>query len=247
MTVFAPLRLAHQEKISPAQLGRTLCTEVAEQVPYWVAVLTPAERPLLAERSARLEQTSVTLAVPESPYPPRVLLLAALGSAVCTWQKNNRRGSSAGVLVDLDLDDTGAAHPIRLPAVDTDALTVPSLSSRLVDDVARRLGSVPNAGRDYALARNYPALSSRAGAQILVHDDATAERSSVQRRPRGDYAIDIAMTVTDSGTARARVTVAASLPGVDDLVRLWSAAAVELTAASVASIDSVKATDSSAA
>ena len=46
VTVFAPLKLAHRETISPAQLGRTFCTEVAEQVPYWVAVLTPAERPL---------------------------------------------------------------------------------------------------------------------------------------------------------------------------------------------------------
>lgn len=57
VTVFAPLRLVHRETISPAQLGRTLCTEVAEQVPYWIAVLTPAERPLLTERPTEFEQT----------------------------------------------------------------------------------------------------------------------------------------------------------------------------------------------
>ncbi|MGV8871528.1 MAG: hypothetical protein ACOH2Q_03295 [Rhodococcus sp. (in: high G+C Gram-positive bacteria)] len=221
MTVFAPLRLAHRETINPAQLGRTLCTEVAEQVPYWVAVLTPAERPLVCERSARFEQTSVNLAVPRSPDRARVLLLAALGSAVCTWQKNNRRNSSAGVLVDLDLDETGVVHPIRLPAVHADALGVPSRSDHLVDDVTRRLDSVPNAGRDYPLARNYPALSSRAGAQIIVRDDAWAEAG-------GDYAIDIGITVTDADTALARVTWAAELQGVDELIRLWSAAARHL-------------------
>lgn len=240
VTVFAPLRLAHRETISPAQLGRTLCTEVAEQVPYWVAVLTPAERPLLSDRSARFEQTSVTLAVPHSPHRARVLLLAALGSAVCTWQKNNRRGSSAGVLVDLDLDDTGAVHPIRLPAVHTDALAVPSSITRLVDDVTRRLDSVPNAGRDYTLARNYPALSSRAGAQIIVRDGALAE-------PSGDYAIDIGITVTDAGTARASLTWQTSVPGVDELIRLWSAAVDDITDASVASADSAIAARGSSA
>ncbi|MDI9893905.1 hypothetical protein QM797_04140 [Rhodococcus sp. IEGM 1381] len=229
MTVFAPLRLARQglicgETISPAQLGRTLCTEVAEQVPYWVAVLTPAERPLLDARSVsgRREQAAVTLELPESPHRPHALLLAALGSAVCTWQRNNRRGSSAGVLVDLDLDATTAVHPVRLPAVHTDALAVPTHGKNLVDDVSRKLDSVPNGGRDYALTRNYPALASRAGAQIIVRDHASAE-------PNGEYAIDVTITATDAGTKAARVSWADELQGVDELIRLWSVAVHHLT------------------
>ena len=221
VTVFAPLRLAHRETISPAQLGRTLCTEVAEQVPYWVAVLTPAERPLIAEHPTEFEQTSVTFTLPGSQHRRRVLLLAALGSAVSTWQRNNRRGSSAGVLVDLDPESTGAVHPVRLPAAHTDALAVPSHGTHLVDEVSRRLGSVPNGGRDYALTRNYPALASRAGAQIIVRDDALTV-------PSRDYAIDIGVTVTDAGTALARVTWAASLQGIDELILLWSAAVTDL-------------------
>ena len=221
VTVFAPLRLAHRETIDPAQLGRTLCTEVAEQVPYWVAVLTPAERPLLAETSTTFEQTSMTLALPNSVHRPHVLLLAALGSAVCTWQRNNCRGSSAGVLVDLDLEGTGAVHPVRLPAVHADALAAPS-RRHLLDDVSRRLDSVPNGGRDYALTRNYPALASRAGAQIIVRDDALAE-------PSGDHAIDIGITAAGTGPVLARVTWAADLRGIDELVRLWSESVHQLT------------------
>lgn len=221
VTVFAPLRLVHRETISPAQLGRTLCTEVAEQVPYWVAVLTPAERPLLTEQSTEFEQTSLTIELPDGPHHRRVLLLAALGSAVSTWQKNNHRGSSAGVLVDLDLGSTGAVHPVRLPALHTDALTVPSHREHIVDEVSRRLGSVPNGGRDYALTRNYPALASRAGAQIIVREDAPAE-------PSRDHAIDIGITVTDAGTTLARITWAANLHGMDELIRLWSAAVHDL-------------------
>ena len=236
VTVFAPLRLARQgfsggETISPAQLGRTLCTEVAEQVPYWVAVLTPAERPLLAEPSTEFEQSSVTFAVPADASRHRVLLLAALGSAVCTWQRNNRRGSSAGVLVDLDLAHTGAVHPVRLPAVSTDALAVPSHGKNLVDDVSRRLDSVPNGGRDYALTRNYPALACRAGAQIIVRDDTSAE-------PSGEYAIDIRITFTEAGTAEARVSWAGGLQGVDELLRLWSLAAHHLTTMAAAATGS---------
>lgn len=228
VTVFAPLRLVHRETISPAQLGRTLCTEVAEQVPYWVAVLTPAERPLLTERSTEFEQASVTFALPDGAHRRRVLLLAALGSAVSTWQANNHRGSSAGVLVDLDLENTGAVHPVRLPALRTDALAVPSLREHLVDDVSRRLGSVPNGGRDYALTRNYPALASRAGAQIIVREDALAE-------PSRDHAIDFGISVTDAGTATARITWAANLHGVDELIRLWSAAVHSLALATIGS------------
>lgn len=229
VTVFAPLRLARQgltsgETISPAQLGRTLCTEVAEQVPYWVAVLTPAERPLLDARSpsGHFERDSLTLAVPRGPHRSHELLLAALGSAVCTWQRNNHRGSSAGVLVDVDLAATGARHPVRLPAVHTDALAVPGQSKNLVDDVARKLDSVPNRGRDYALTRNYPALASRAGAQIIVRDDVSAE-------PTSEYAIDIRIAVTEAGTAQAKVSWADGLQGVDELLRLWSVAARHLT------------------
>ncbi len=238
VTVFAPLRVARQglsggETISPAQLGRTLCTEVAEQVPYWVAVLTPAERPLLDARSAsgRSEQASVTLEMPQSPHHPHALLLAALGSAVCTWQRNNRRGSSAGVLVDLDLDATSAVHPVRLPAVHTDALAVPAHGQNLVDDVSRKLDSVPNGGRDYALTRNYPALASRAGAQIIVRDHTSAE-------PKDGYAIDVRIAVTDAGTTVARVSWAGELQGVDELVRLWSVAVHHLTTIAAAATGS---------
>ncbi|KQU56240.1 hypothetical protein ASG84_21020 [Rhodococcus sp. Leaf278] len=239
MTVFAPLRLARQrltceETISPAQLGRTLCTEVAEQVPYWVAVLTPAERPLLAERPTTFEQTSVTFASPNGVHQPRVLLLAALGSAVCTWQRNNCRGSSAGVLVDLDLEGAAAVHPVRLPAVHADALTAADHGQHLLADVSSRLASVPNGGRDYALTRNYPALASRAGAQIIVRDDVLAQ-------PSRDHAIDIAITTAGPGTAQAHVTWAADLRGMDELIRLWSVAAHHLT--TIASV----ATGSSAA
>ncbi|MCJ0979938.1 hypothetical protein MTX35_19700 [Rhodococcus sp. ARC_M12] len=227
MTVFAPLRLAHRETISPAQLGRTLCTEVAEQVPYWVAVLTPAERPLLTERPTSFELTSVTFAVPNGVHRPRVLLLAALGSAVCTWQRNNCRGSSAGVLVDLDLEGTAAVHPVRLPAVQTDA----TQGKHLLDDVSSRLASVPNGGRDYALTRNYPALASRAGAQIIVRDDALAE-------PSRDHAIDIAITAAGSGAAQAHVTWAANLGGIDELIRLWTEAVHRLATTTSATTDS---------
>ncbi|WP_143546716.1 hypothetical protein [Rhodococcus sp. 06-235-1A] len=233
MTVFAPLRVARQglsggETISPAQLGRTLCTEVAEQVPYWVAVLTPAERPLLAEQSTTFEQTSVTFPLQYSAHRHRVLLLAALGSAICTWQRNNRRGSSAGVLVDLDLEGTRAVHPVRLPAVHTD---VPAHCTNLVDDVSRKLDSVPNGGRDYALTRNYPALASRAGAQIIVRDHASAE-------PNREYAIDVRITVTDAGTTAARVRWAGELQGVDELIRLWSVAVHHLTTVAAAATGS---------
>ncbi|MCZ4517537.1 hypothetical protein O4220_03350 [Rhodococcus ruber] len=238
MTVFAPLRVARQglsggETISPAQLGRTLCTEVAEQVPYWVAVLTPAERPLLGARSAsgRSEQESVTLELPDCPHRPHALLLAALGSAVSTWQRNNRRGSSAGVLVDLDLEASRAVHPVRLPAVHTDALAVPAQCKNLVDDVSRKLDAVPNGGRDYALTRNYPALASRAGAQIIVRDDASAE-------PNGEYAIDVRITAGDSGTTAAQVSWAGELQGVDELIRLWSVAVHHLTTMAAAATGS---------
>ncbi|MFY2790054.1 hypothetical protein [Rhodococcus sp. MALMAid1271] len=221
MTVCAPLKLGQRETISPAELGRTLCTEVAEQVPYWVAVLTPAERPLLGRHAALPEWNSTTLALPHGPR--RVLLLAALGSAVCTWQRNSHRGSSAGVLVDLDLYGTGAVHPIRLPAVGTDALAMSSHPQRLVDEVARRLDSVPNAGRDYALARNYPMLAARGGAQILVRDGAP-------REPSGEHTIEIDLVATDAGTAAARVSWAGGLQGVDELLRLWSTAIHHLAA-----------------
>lgn len=229
MTVFAPLRVAQQglsggETISPAQLGRTLCTEVAEQVPYWVAVLTPAERPLLEARSAygRTEQASATLELLDGRHRPHALLLAALGSAVSTWQRNNRRGSSAGVLVDLDLEASRAVHPVRLPAVHTDALAVPTRCTNLVDEVSRKLDSVPNGGRDYALTRNYPALASRAGAQIIVRDHASSE-------PSGEYTLDIGITVTDTGTTVARIDWARELQGVDELIRLWTVAVHHLT------------------
>ncbi|MFI8569245.1 hypothetical protein ACIGGF_22070 [Rhodococcus sp. NPDC078407] len=238
MTVFAPLRVVRQgltcgETISPAQLGRTLCTEVAEQVPYWVAVLTPAERPLLDARSAsqRSEQASVVLALPESQHRTHAALLAALGSAISTWQQNNRRGSSAGVLVDLDFGATGVVHPVRLPAVHTDTLAVPAHGKNLVDDVTRKLESVPNGGRDYALTRNYPAIASRAGAQIIVRDDASAV-------PNDGYALDIAITVSEVGTTVAQVSWAGDLQGVDELLRLWSVAAQHLTAMATAATGS---------
>lgn len=226
MTVFAPLKLAHRETISPAQLGRTFCTEVAEQVPYWVAVLTPAERPLQVTPSPLRERTTVTLPVPANTHRLDARLLAALGSAVSTWQRENRRGSSSGVLVDIDVDDTGFVHPVRLPAVPVDALTESARASYLVDDVCRRLDSAPHGGRDYPLTRNYPALACRPGAQILFRHDARESDPS-----HDEYAIDIAIGATESGLVSARITWCAGIEGMDELVRLWAAATTELTAA----------------
>ncbi|WP_167325693.1 hypothetical protein [Rhodococcoides fascians] len=227
MTVFAPLKLAHRETISPAQLGRTFCTEVAEQVPYWVAVLTPAERPLQVTPSPLRERTMVTLSVPTNTHRLDARLLAALGSAVSTWQRDNRRGSSSGVLVDIDVDDTGFVHPVRLPAVPVDALTESARASYLVDDVCRRLDSAPHGGRDYPLTRNYPALACRPGAQILFRHDAPESGANYD-----EYAIDVAIGETESGLVSARVTWSAGIEGMDELVRLWAAATTELTTAS---------------
>lgn len=226
VTVFAPLKLAHRETISPAQLGRTFCTEVAEQVPYWVAVLTPAERPLQVTPSPLRERTTVTLPVPTNTHRLDARLLAALGSAVSTWQRDNRRGSSSGVLVDIDVDDTGFVHPVRLPAVPVDALTESARASYLVDDVCRRLDSAPHGGRDYPLTRNYPALACRPGAQILFRHDVSESDPS-----HDEYAIDIAIGETESGLVSARVTWSVGIEGMDELVRLWAAATTELTAA----------------
>lgn len=228
VTVFAPLKLAHRETISPAQLGRTFCTEVAEQVPYWVAVLTPAERPLQVTPSPLRERTTVTLPVPANTHRLDARLLAALGSAVSTWQRDNRRGSSSGVLVDIDVDDTGFVHPVRLPAVPVDALTESARASYLVDDVCRRLDSAPHGGRDYPLTRNYPALACRPGAQILFRrgvPEADADAG------HDEYAIDIAIGETESGLVSARITWSTGIEGMDELVRLWAAATTELTAA----------------
>lgn len=227
VTVFAPLRLAHRETISPAQLGRAYCTEVAEQVPYWVAVLTPAERPLLDDRctpmrDSRVGQTSVTFRVPAVSSRYRVPLLAALGSAVHTWQRGLCRGSSSGVLVDLNFDGTGAVHPVRLPAVAVDTLEDSHHRSHVLDGTAHRLDSVPNKGRDYSLARSYPALASRNGAQILVRDDAGEPQ-------RSDYALDIAFTESGPNTVLARVTWFCELEGIEALMRNWSAAFLHLT------------------
>lgn len=227
VTVFAPLKLAHRETISPAQLGRTFCTEVAEQVPYWVAVLTPAERPLQVTPSPLRDRTTVTLPVPANTHRLDARLLAALGSAVSTWQRDNRRGSSSGVLVDIDVDDTGFVHPVRLPAVPVDALTEPARGAYLVDDVCRRLDSAPHGGRDYPLTRNYPALACRPGAQILFRRGAPEADAN-----HDEYAIDIAIDVTGSGPVSARVTWSAGIEGMDELVRLWAAATTELTTAS---------------
>ncbi|NIL83671.1 hypothetical protein RhoFasGS6_01028 [Rhodococcus fascians] len=227
VTVFAPLKLAHRETISPAQLGRTFCTEVAEQVPYWVAVLTPAERPLQVTPSPLRERTMVTLSVPTNTHRLDARLLAALGSAVSTWQRDNRRGSSSGVLVDIDVDDTGFVHPVRLPAVPVDALTESARASYLVDDVCRRLDSAPHGGRDYPLTRNYPALACRPGAQILFRHDAPESGANYD-----EYAIDVAIGETESGLVSARVTWSAGIEGMDELVRLWAAATTELTTAS---------------
>lgn len=80
---------------------------------------------------------------------------------------------------------------------------------------------MPNAGRDYALTRNYPALACRAGAQIIVRDAALAE-------PSRDHAIDIGITVTNTGIALARITWAHGLQGADELIRLWSDAVRQL-------------------
>ncbi|AMY52933.1 hypothetical protein A3L23_01583 [Rhodococcoides fascians D188] len=226
VTVFAPLKLAHRETISPAQLGRTFCTEVAEQVPYWVAVLTPAERPLQVTPSPLRERTTVTLSVPTNTDRLDARLLAALGSAVSTWQRDNRRGSSSGVLVDIDVDDTGFVHPVRLPAVQVDALTESARASYLVDDVCRRLDSAPHGGRDYPLTRNYPALACRPGAQILFRRGASEADAG-----HDEYAIDIAIGATESGLVSARITWSAGIEGMDELVRLWAAATTELTAA----------------
>lgn len=229
VTVFAPLKLAHRETISPAQLGRTFCTEVAEQVPYWVAVLTPAERPLQVTPSPLRDRTTITLPVPTNTHRLDARLLAALGSAVSTWQRDNRRGSSSGVLVDIDVDDTGFVHPVRLPAVPVDALTEPARGCYLVDDVRRRLDSAPHGGRDYPLTRNYPALACRPGAQILFRHD-VAEADAGHDEP-SDYAIDIAIGETESGLVSARITWSAGIEGMDELVRLWAAATTELAAA----------------
>ncbi|MBY3987454.1 hypothetical protein HQO84_15505 [Rhodococcus fascians] len=229
MTVFAPLKLAHRETISPAQLGRTFCTEVAEQVPYWIAVLTPAERPLQVTSSPLRDRTTVTLPVPTNTHRLDARLLAALGSAASTWQRDNCRGSSSGVLVDIDVDDTGFVHPVRLPAVPVDALTEPARGSYLVDDVCRRLDSAPHGGRDYSLTRNYPALACRPGAQILFRHDAAG--ADAGHDEPSDYAIDIAIDVTGSGPVVARVTWSAGIEGMDELVRLWAAATTTLAAA----------------
>lgn len=142
----------------------------AAQVPYWVAVLTPEERPFGTRRTDPRIDTVFSSAVTSTrtqwvgaEHPSETTLLAVLAATVGSWQSNNCRSCTSGVLVDVDVRGEGsrAQFPVRLPS-NGDV-------NNLVDEVRRRVVGAPNGGADFAEARSSaasPALTRRSGAQI---------------------------------------------------------------------------------
>lgn len=145
---------------------------VHSQIPYWIAVLTPEERPLGTRRTdSRIDTVDTSVVTTTrtqwagSEHPSTDTLLAVLASTVGAWQSNRCRSSTSGVLVDIsDINDINGSDgssrffPVRLPSTGDPAL--------LVDEVRRRIAAAPSRGRDYAAAKTAPALAKRSGAQI---------------------------------------------------------------------------------
>ncbi|QCB49337.1 hypothetical protein E5720_11115 [Rhodococcus sp. PAMC28707] len=149
----------------------------AAQVPYWVAVLTPEERPFGSRRTDPRIDTIDSSVVTSSRtqwagahHPPATTLLAVLAATVGSWQSDRCRNCTSGVLVDIqagrfgDLDaasEDRGFFPVRLPSTGhVDVLT---------SEVRRRVAAAPNEGLDFGTAKHVlspPALARRAGAQI---------------------------------------------------------------------------------
>ena len=149
----------------------------AAQVPYWVAVLTPEERPFGSRRTDPRIDTIDSSVVTSSRtqwagahHPPATTLLAVLAATVGSWQSDRCRNCTSGVLVDVETGQFGnrdiasedrGFFPVRLPSTgDVDVLA---------SEVRRRIAAAPNDGLDFGTAKHVlspPVLARRAGAQI---------------------------------------------------------------------------------
>ncbi|MGA9870424.1 MAG: hypothetical protein WBQ44_04670 [Rhodococcus sp. (in: high G+C Gram-positive bacteria)] len=140
------------------------------QVPYWVAVLTPEERPFGTRRTdGRIDAiddsvvTSTRTQWAGASHPSATMLLAVLAATTGSWQSDRCCKSTSGILVDLesdpeDLETDRTLFPVRLPTTgEPDALTA---------EVQRRIAAAPSGGRYFAAAATAPALARKHGAQI---------------------------------------------------------------------------------
>ncbi|WP_245819979.1 hypothetical protein [Rhodococcoides yunnanense] len=147
---------------------------LAQQVPYWVAVLTPEERPFGTRRTDPFIDTVDSSVVTTTrtqwagtERPSATTLLAVLAATAGAWQTDRCRTCTSGVLVDISSESDSASegnwgfYPVRLPS------TGPA--EFLTREVRRRVEATPAGGRDFRTAKytlNAPALARRSGAQI---------------------------------------------------------------------------------
>lgn len=197
------------------------------QVPYWIAVLTPDERPFGMRRTdPRIDTVDSSVVTttrtqwPGPEHPSGTRLLAVLAATVGAWQADRCRSNTSGVLVDIETE-AGDFFPVRLPATGNAAL--------LTEEVRRRVAAAPHGGADYLAARNVPALARKAGAQIAFHDG--PDRSGARATVSDDAPLHHNLTVTCEVTDLDSVTFvetefrwnsrAFTRADVDDFERFW--------------------------
>ena len=192
---------------------------MSAQVPYWIALLTPEERPFGPRRTDPFIDTvdcSVTTTTltqwTGATHPAQETLLAVLAATVGAWQSDRCRNTASGVLVDIE-DTDGSYFPVRLPSVGS--------PSDLAAEVQRRIAATPGGGVDYVLARNAPVLSRRAGAQIAFGELPTETDESLL------HSLVVACEVSEiDGVAFVETSFAwnsrvFSCADVDDFERFW--------------------------
>lgn len=221
----------------PADVPAGVPAHVTDQVPYWVAVLTPEERSFGTRRtdpridtvdSSVVTETSTQWAGTE--HPSFATVLAVLAATVGAWQSNRCRSSTSGVLVDIEGNrkietnsDRSVLFPVRLPTTgDADTL---------VAEVRRRAAAAPNYGADFGEAKytlDSPALARKAGAQIAFLRTA---RTSAVTVSDADEALHHSLTVSYDVTEIDGVTTVDAAfrwngriftrGDVDDFERFW--------------------------
>lgn len=158
--------------------------DIAAQVPYWVAVLTPGERSFGSRRTdPRIDTADYAFVTTThsqwtaAASPSLDAVLAVLAKTFGLWQSDRCRSSTSGVLVDIvsgaraeprfDGADT-SLFPVRLPT-DGDM-------AHLTEEARRRIAAAPHAGSGFGIARyiaQAPALLKKPGAQIALRFGAT--------------------------------------------------------------------------
>ncbi len=222
--------------------------DIAAQVPYWVAVLTPGERSFGSRRTDpridTVDSSFVTTTHSQwtaAENPSLEAVLAVLAKTLGLWQSDRCRNSTSGVLVDIA--SCAPAEP-RSDGVDTSLFPVRVPTDGdveyLTDEARRRIAAAPHAGSDFGTAKyviHTPALSKKAGAQIALRFGASAtvptDLPAFTDTLGFDEALPLqhSLIVTCSSTETEGITLVATAfrwncriftrADVEDFTRLW--------------------------